>query len=440
MATMLSVPQLRDRILNATSPADAALIDWEPFSATSSFYGPGAVICWLLVTISYLTKWLVPMMRLGQAPGKLPITTDFVAMVAYPLVSAGDVLVRAAALVPADRPYLLTTVTVPRAALVWAITESDLPVDMGTLRACVGLAAPLRVCELFASHAFFILLGVWTTREERLPLRGRWADIALITTWASFVVATIVVLAAGPLRVVPDYLFSVVMGQVAAYIIILLPGLMVCSGGAFVVFLAFLCWGILRLCQRLTTRTPIQDQIHHRQPSRPHVSFQHGWARIVVRRLLTGLGSCVVFFWGVFAGSATLLFLLSICVVPIIIASDPQSVAGFWSAAFPDSGVSLGELDQAAAVCIGVLALAVTFREVVKDIPWVVRFVERCKRRLGLRRGQVGEEEEEEEEEEGIPLEGYTEAQAEEEEEDMSLARYTEAQAEQDSRVDGEVV
>jgi hypothetical protein len=56
LATM-KVLELRDIIRNATSPQDDLdQQDWDPYSSSTSFYGPGAFLCWLFVACSYALK------------------------------------------------------------------------------------------------------------------------------------------------------------------------------------------------------------------------------------------------------------------------------------------------------------------------------------------------------------------------------------------------
>ncbi|KAL2126097.1 hypothetical protein VTI74DRAFT_1698 [Chaetomium olivicolor] len=162
----MQVFELRDIIHNSTSPADAALIDWDPYATTSSFYGPGVLLCWLLVTVSYITKWVVDGLLLEGLPGSMSLTSDFIAMVAYPLVAAGDAVIRAALFSPAARPHLIATMVAVWSNMNATTITPEVATDMDTLRACVGLSAPLRVCEVFLVPACIILVVVLWDEPE----------------------------------------------------------------------------------------------------------------------------------------------------------------------------------------------------------------------------------------------------------------------------------
>jgi hypothetical protein len=358
----MRVFELRDIIRNATAPADAALIDWDPYGSTSSFYGPGALLCWLLVTVSYVTKWAVAGSLLPWGmPGSLWLTSDFVAMLAYPLVAAGDAVIRAAQLPPVDRPHLMATMAAVRSGMNATTITPDVATDMDTLRACVGLAAPLRVCELFLFPGFMILFIVLCDERVRGKPRWRspllWADMAFIATWAGLVVATIVVAAVGTPGAVGNYVGHAFISQIMAYVIVFAtPGMPIYAG-----------WHIV-------------DMI-----------------RMGILPLSLDLADVfVAFLW-------LAMFITMVCLLitpSVIIALVPEVVVYFLSLSVPDSGVALGELDQAAAGCVGAITLGITLYEVSGDIPPVAKFVHKCKLRLGLLR---------EEREEEMPLTGEAE-------------------------------
>ncbi|KAK4033262.1 hypothetical protein C8A01DRAFT_40298 [Parachaetomium inaequale] len=345
----MQVFELRDIIRNSTSPADAALIDWDPYATTSSFYGPGALLCWLLVTVSYITKWVVAGSLLPEGlPGSMWLTSDFVAMVAYPLVAAGDAVIRAALLSPAARPHLMATMVAVRSNMNATTITPEVATDMDTLRACVGLSAPLRVCEVFLVPACIFLVVVLWDEPERGKLRLRspllWADMAFAATVLALLVATIVVAAVGTPGAIGDYLACVIASQIAAYfIIIATPGMPIC--GAW--------WYLANVVQV------------------GHTSMFLGVWNLI--SLVCSIGPLV------------------------LVVLIPDFALDFFSLCVPDSGVSMGELDQAAAVCVGVFTLGITAYDVSGDIPMVAGFVRRSKIRLGLLR---------EEREDEMPLTG----------------------------------
>lgn len=50
------------------------------------------VLCWLLVSASYILKWAT----VPTEPSYFPLTSDFFAMLAYPAIAAGHFIVLAA--------------------------------------------------------------------------------------------------------------------------------------------------------------------------------------------------------------------------------------------------------------------------------------------------------------------------------------------------------
>ncbi len=344
----MKVLELRDIIRNTTSPTDAALIDWDPYGTTSSFYGPGAFLCWLLVAISYVTKWGVAGLALpGGLPGNMWLTSDFVAMLAYPLIAAGDAIIRAAALSPSERPRIMATLVAVRSGMNATTITPEVATDMDTLRSCVGLAAPLRVCEVFLLPGFMIL--VFLLCDERVPGKPRFrnpllsADIACIITYLGLLVAIIVVAAVGTPGPVGTYWMDAFISQCMAYVIIAAtPGMPIHAGWHLVDF-----WPFYPFPFRLELES----------------------------LLFLFLGGFVVFIW------------LCLFITPaVIIGLYPTYVVFFLSLAIPDTGAGLGELDQAATVCVGVITLGITMYEVSNDIPAVAKFMRKCKMRLGLLR------------------------------------------------------
>ena len=371
----MRVLELRDIIQNAAiaaAPADAALIDWDPYGATSSFYGPGAVLCWLLVTVSYVTKWAVAGSLLPwSTPGSLWLTSDFVVMLAYPFIAAGDAVIRAARLLPAERPHLMATMVAVRSGVNATTITPDVATDMDTLRACVGLAAPLRICEVFLLPAFMVLIFVLCDERERGKPRFRspllWADIAFIATYASLAVAIIVVAAVGTPGAVGEYLGYAFISQIMSYVIVLgTPALPIYAGWQLADMFR---WGF------------------------PPFSCELGDLFLLFLCLLVVLALAFAF------------------VAPaVVIVLIPDAVLYLLSMAVPDTGIGLGELDQAAAAGVGVMTLGITMYEVSGDIPRVARFVYDCKKRLGLLK---------EEREEEMPLTGEPEESQTEEEHEM---------------------
>ena len=344
----MKVLELRDIIRNTTSPADAALIDWDPYGTTSSFYGPGAFLCWLLVTVSYITKWGVAGLLLpGGLPGSMWLTSDFVAMLAYPLIAAGDAIIRAAALSPTERPRLMATMVAVRSGMNATTITPEVATDMDTLRACVGLAAPLRVCEVFLLPGFMML--VFVLCDERVRGKPRFrnpllpADIACIITYLGLLVAIIVVAGVGTPGPVGTYGMYAFLSQCMAYVIVAAtPGMPISAGWHVVDF-----WP------------------YYPFPFRPQLED--------------------LFF--LFLGIFLLIIWVCLFITPaVIIGLYHTYVVYFLSLAIPDSGVGLGELDQAAAACVGVITLGITIYEVSNDIPVVAESVRKCKMRLGLLR------------------------------------------------------
>jgi hypothetical protein len=344
------VLELRDLIRNSTAPADIPLTDWDPYGTTSSFYGPGAFLCWLLVSISYLAKWAAT----RPLPASLFLASDYVAMLAYPLIAAGDVVLRAAALSPAQRPRLMATLLAVRGAMNATMLTPEVATDMDTLRACVGLSAPLRVCEVFLWPGLHILLSVLLEDKGDGKAYLRWPlllpDVAFITAYVGLIGAVVVVAAVGTPGPVGWYFGQAMTTQCMSYIIAATPGILIYVGMKLAEpfgcddFAAFFFWLL--------------------------------W--VIVLAVLAGVFIAPLIIFGVF----------------------PAYVVELIALLAPDSGVGMGELDQAAAVGVGVIAFGITMYEVGKKIPRVARFVRECMVRLGLLR-EVTEEE--------IPLTGDSE-------------------------------
>ncbi len=344
----MKVLELRDIIRNTTSPDDAVLVDWDPYGTTSSFYGPGAVLCWLLITVSYLTKWGVAGLLLpGGLPGNMWLTSDFVAMLAYPFIAAGDAIIRAAALSPTERPRLMATMIAVRSGMNATTITPDVATDMDTLRSCVGLAAPLRVCEVFLLPGSMILLFLLCDEQVRGKPRFRnpllSADVACVVTYLGLLVAIIVVAAVGTPGPVVTYGMDAFISQCMSYVILVAtPGMVIHAGWHLVDF-----WPHYPLHLQFTPED----------------------------LLFLFLGTLMVITW------------VCLFITPaVIIGLYPTYIVFFLSLAIPDSGVGLGELDQAAAACVGVITLGITMYEVSNDIPVVARFVRGWKMRLGLLR------------------------------------------------------
>ncbi|KAL2126098.1 hypothetical protein VTI74DRAFT_1699 [Chaetomium olivicolor] len=168
--------------------------------------------------------------------------------------------------------------------------------------------------------------------------------MAFAATVLALLVATMVVAAVGTPGAIGDYLACVISSQIAAYFIIIgTPGMPICGA-----------W----------------------------------W----YRSNLVEVGHT-----SMFLGVCYLISLVSSIGPLVVVVLIPNFALDFFSLCVPDSGVSMGELDQAAAVCVGVFTLGITAYDVSGDIPMVARFVRRSKIRLGLLR---------EEREDEMPLTG----------------------------------
>jgi hypothetical protein len=138
-------------------------------------------------------------------------------MVAYPLVVAGHTVIRTASLLPTERPHLFATMNALRSMTNATTLKPDVATDMDTLRACVALAAPLRVCEFFLLPGLLtlVLVAFVEGREQgtfRLRKR-RPTTLSLILTCISVVAAifgVVIATEASPVTL-GDYLSSALM-------------------------------------------------------------------------------------------------------------------------------------------------------------------------------------------------------------------------------------
>ncbi len=344
----MHILELRDLIRNSTAPADIPLTDWDPYGTASSFYGPGAFLCWLLVTVSYLAKWAAT----RRLPASLFLASDYVAMLAYPLIAAGDAVLRAAALSPAERPRLMTTLVAVRGAMNATTITPEVATDMDTLRACVGLSAPLRVCEVFLWPGLHILLSVLLEDKGDGKAYLRWPlllpDVVFIAAYGGLIGSVVVVAAVGTPGPVGWYFGQALIAQCMSHIIII-------AALGVPIFFGMKLVELLRL----------------------------GWPF-----------SCdhVADLFEPLLGIIRLAVLTGAFIAPLVIFGLFLALPEFLADSAPESGVGMGELDQAAAVGMGIITLGITMYEASEKIPRVARFVMECKMRLGLLREATEEE------------------------------------------------
>lgn len=93
----------RHSMAMAAHPDDPS--DGDPFKLTSSFYGPGVVGCWYLVFASLILTWRTNRKTFGKLFGNrshMKVTSDFAGTCLFPVIAAGDVLLKIATC-PLDR-------------------------------------------------------------------------------------------------------------------------------------------------------------------------------------------------------------------------------------------------------------------------------------------------------------------------------------------------
>ena len=367
--TML-VTELRDIIRNSPShPGDESL-DWDPYSETSSFYGPGAFLCWMLVTLSYLVKWST-----ARTPGtSFPLTSDFVAMLAYPAIAAVHMLLLATAFPPAERHQLMGTMVAVRSSMNATTLTADVVKDMDTLRRCVTLAVPLRVCELSFYPGLIILVCELFLRPDAtaspayepvgqdrgsnsrcciLVPRIALVHVAYTAVYFVTVTALLVVACIGWSSHLGDYIGHVMASHFMALIILVGPlAMLICSAVQIVRMKNWNFWGLLCCCTR------------EFNPS-----------------------AAVLFLLGVLIlASQVCLFITPL----VIVGLAPSILVLLLSFAVPDVGASLLELDQAAAASVEFITLGITLHEASKIIPDVERVIKKWKSHFRSRGDENG--------------------------------------------------
>lgn len=80
-----------DQVINAAEdgqPAENVAADTDPSLDVSGFYGPGSIACWYLLVSSVIVTWL------WKPRYRFKVTNDFIAAVAYPLIANGHLLLQ----------------------------------------------------------------------------------------------------------------------------------------------------------------------------------------------------------------------------------------------------------------------------------------------------------------------------------------------------------
>ncbi|KAK3380834.1 hypothetical protein B0H63DRAFT_474440 [Podospora didyma] len=339
---------------NDTTPQDQ---DWDPYTLTSSFYGPGAFLCWYLVSISYTIKWATAWRASNTRPAHFPLTSDFIAMLAYPTIAAGDTIIRATTqFPPSEKHLLMSTMTLFRVfsnASEFATTRginitTDLAADMDTLQHVVSVAAPLRICEdFFWPSLMMAMLAVLNDGpyggpfiRSKIPLVDMtFVAVSVVNLSAIFVVAGV----GWPGRM-GYYEGLAFVSQYLGYVIIAAPiGMPVWLAVQLVKYWSEDLWDIFTDCSPMAVFL-----------SSLFVVF--------------GLTTVATFF------------------IPfVVIGMWPREILWLLATSLvPDVGASMGELDQAAAACAGVITLGLTLYEASKVIPEVKAVVERWKVLVGI--------------------------------------------------------
>ncbi|KAL8689347.1 MAG: hypothetical protein Q9218_004964 [Villophora microphyllina] len=135
--------------------------DEDPLELVSSFYGPGVVGCWYLTVLACIVSWTVhPVKRLAGS-----VDSDFIAVLTFPAVSAGHLIIQARHFPSRDDNTLDQIRIIKLAAALEAplnVTETFLALSVvllliAVLRKCVRRALLVAVAGLFSFSSEIVL-------------------------------------------------------------------------------------------------------------------------------------------------------------------------------------------------------------------------------------------------------------------------------------------
>jgi len=292
--------------------------DNHPYSLASSYYGPGALWCWYFTIASVTITWTVPP-RTPLRNKKL--TLDLIAAVLYPVIAAGHFL-RQLARFPVDKTAELIDgideITTPN-----PIHQLHLTNDSALRQKIISINAPLRVCNIFVvlslPSTLFLLVMFYSPSMRHLLKKPVFWTLPVTSLWVPLIFLFYIIKCFGT-RLVETIILSQMMLGTFAVLTILICGAAV---GLLVLATIFLCCVVLVFL----------------------ILAKHGWGMMLHKFFESWVTYIVGFIGFILVG-----LMLVVCLVhPVPITWDLRHVM------FPDVGVSIGEIDQAAALVVGII-------------------------------------------------------------------------------------
>ncbi|KAL2149031.1 hypothetical protein VTH82DRAFT_1717 [Thermothelomyces myriococcoides] len=296
----------------------------EFYERASGLYGPGSILTWHFLTVSVILNWCYAAKDDEGYPGP-SMSADLVAMVAYPVFAATDLLVQAIKFIGVKHRALAIFCIRNTNAYLQGFGEfpqtqlnlAEIPpgiVDLG--QRAVEITGPLVVCYVFADiSVLFLILMTVPLLTDKVPLRPTKAvKRLLLGGWA--------------------------------YVSLLLAVFHFSLGNIFVSFIIAMYEAVMPVA----------------------LAFTIAWTLLCGLVFLFGLGECVL---GLIRhdkhqlreGSKSIVssLLVGSCSAVLILAVSTTTKAVY----FPDLAVTIDERDQLAALIAGIATLVYTVYRVI---------------------------------------------------------------------------
>ncbi|KAH6617551.1 hypothetical protein F5144DRAFT_395133 [Chaetomium tenue] len=290
----------------------------EFYELASGLYGPGSILAWHFLVASVAFHWLYGP-RDAQGHTRPGMSTDLLAVVAYPVFAATDLLVQAIRMVGTEhRALALFCLRHPAAALEGLgefdhtpLSLADIPPDVVSLgQRVVEMTGPLAVSYVFADVCFVLAIFVVSPGPaEKVPWRPTAAAKVYVLAGYAYVALALVIfhMSLGSLGI-STVIFIYEAAQ--PFLLALMIGTGVVFGGSSVVLLISCIIGLVR-----RDRAMVVEYTQH-------------------------LGWCLV-----------------ASIAPTVLTAIVVTSRAFL---IPDLAVTIDERDQLAALIAGVVALAYT--------------------------------------------------------------------------------
>jgi hypothetical protein len=292
----------------------------DPYAFASSFYGPGVIFSWYMVLLAVLVQHIDDAVHDHRPGGRIRFSAELFAVLCYPAIAAGHLLVRLTEFPQAERSKVLEILldTVMGVGALHPILgdPSPRPPSVTAFQHAVGIEGPVRVVQNFVVPIIYALLiaSLEVPGTCGWPFgRGRWW---LRTGWVGWLVFAVywwcclVLLALGAVGWNSVYL--------ACYIPFVFAGQLVCVGDIWASFFSGLWVVVFMLLGYVAVRTADIGYF---------------------------IGICVVIMAVPFAYCSSITW--------------PPLPTVLFTFIVPDTGVSYGELDQVATAVTGVVTLMV---------------------------------------------------------------------------------